>query len=805
MNTPVGCTVVDNHGDRKAFNADRLRSSINRLLEHTKMKTENYPASTSVDRLVEQVTSSLPNEIKKSTIYDFVGEECAFITDDPDYMLFAGQLVTQGIMSNITCHTFAEYIQNTYSMARDGEHNVPILHPDLVEITIKHKDRIHAAIHNERNFSYDFFAIRTLVNGQYLFNEKDGSGRVTSILETPQYMWMRVAIGIHKHDIDSAIELYHILSMKKATHATPTIFNAGTINPQLSSCFLTQIKDDSITGIFDTVKDCSIISKNAGGIGLNVNNVRSKGSHIKSTNGTSSGLVPMLKVFNSVANYVDQGGGKRKGSIAVYISPWHADILEWLDLKKNSGSDDMRARDLFYALWVSDLFMKRIIMAFNSLDSDSVLWSLFDPKSCSELNDTIGDAFELAYTRLEQEGKYVQQIPIMKLWKKIIHTQIETGTPYMLFKDTCNNKSNQKNLGIIKCSNLCAEIIQYSNKDEIANCNLASICLPRFVDTKRNVFDFKAMANTVGCIVRSLNRIIDNGMYVLSECKTSNQLHRPIGIGIQGLADVFALLNIPFDSAEARQINIDIAEQMYFSAMEASCDLAKKDGPYPSIYYGDHAPITKGIFHQDMCTGYDKTSSGLSLDWGALRESVIRYGIRNSLLIAHMPTASTSQIMGNTECFEPYFSNIFSRKTKSGEFFIINKHLVKELKAHSLWNQSIKDRIIEHGGSIQNIQEIPVLVQQRYKTIHDIPLKTLTLMARDRAYFVDQSMSLNVHFKNDANMFMAMSKYLTFAWKLGLKTGSYYTRSLMDQIAINFTSCSNNNVKGRSECITCSA
>ena len=587
-------------------------------------------------------------------------------------------------------------------------------------------------------------------------------------------MLMRVAVGIHQTDIASAIETYNLLSERWFTHATPTLFNAGTPKPQMSSCFLLTTQDDSIEGIYDTLKQTAKISQSAGGIGLSIHNIRATGSYIKGTNGTSNGIIPMLRVFNDTARYVDQGGGKRKGSFAIYLEPWHADVFEFLELKKNHGKEEMRARDLFYALWIPDLFMKRV--------EDNEEWSLFCPHECPGLSDTHGEEFEALYHKYELEGKARQVVKAQELWFKVLESQTETGTPYMLYKDHANSKSNQKNLGTIKSSNLCTEIIEYTSKDEVAVCNLASLALPKYVkanDKGVNEFDHAKLYEVTKSATKNLNKIIDVNYYPVPEARNSNLRHRPIGLGVQGLADVFIMLRMPFESSEAQQLNKDIFETIYYASMEASMELAIKEGPY-STWEG--SPISKGIFQFDM---WNVTPSSGRWDWESLREKVVQNGVRNSLLVAPMPTASTSQILGNNECFEPYTSNIYARRVLSGEFAVVNKHLLKDLIKLGLWNESMKNKLISANGSVQGIPEIPKDLKELYKTVWEIKQKTILEMAADRGAYICQSQSLNIHIQ-DVNFGKLTSMHF-HAWKLGLKTGMYYLRTKAAADAIKFT------------------
>jgi ribonucleoside-diphosphate reductase alpha chain len=590
------------------------------------------------------------------------------------------------------------------------------------------------------------------------------------IIERPQYMLMRVAIGIHNDNIHAAIETYRLLAERTFTHATPTLFNAGTPKQQLSSCFLLTMKDDSIDGIYDTLKQCAKISQHAGGIGLAIHNVRAKGSYIRGTGGQSNGIVPMLRNFDMTARYVDQGGGKRKGSFAVYLEPWHADIFEFLDLKKNHGKEELRARDLFYALWVPDLFMKRV--------ESNEQWSLFCPNECPGLADVYGDEFERLYEKYESEGKARRSVSAQELFLEIIKAQIETGNPYMLFKDAANRKSNHKHLGTIKSSNLCTEIIQYTSPKEIAVCNLASIALPSFV-CDDDSFDHGRLYEVTKVVTRNLNKVIDRNFYPVEEAAYSNRRHRPIGIGVQGLADVFMMLGIPFASEEARKLNKEIFETIYFASCEASMELAKLEGPY-ATFAG--SPMSKGIFQFDM---WNVTPDSGRYDWNSLRTKIKLFGVRNSLLVAPMPTASTSQILGNNECFEPYTSNLYTRRTLAGEFIIANKHLVKALTTLGIWNEDMRQNLIRNNGSVQNIAGIPESLKEVFKTVWEIPQKAIIDMSADRGAFICQSQSLNIHLTN-AN-FGKISSMHFYAWKAGLKTGMYYLRTTAAADAIKFT------------------
>jgi ribonucleoside-diphosphate reductase alpha chain len=629
------------------------------------------------------------------------------------------------------------------------------------ELIQKHAETLDSAIIYDRDFQYDYFGFKTLERGYLLrLNGK--------VAERPQHMLMRVAVGIHGADLDAAVQTYNSLSEGWYTHATPTLFNAGTPKPQMSSCFLLQLKDDSISGIYDTLKQCAQISQSAGGIGLSIHNLRATGSYIKGTNGTSNGIVPMLRVFNDTARYVDQGGGKRKGSFAVYIEPWHADIEDFLDLKKNHGKEEMRARDLFYALWIPDLFMQRV-----EQNGD---WTLMCPNECPGLGDSWGEKFEALYMQFESEGKGRKTMKAQDLWFKILESQIETGTPYILFKDSANRKSNQQNLGTIKSSNLCTEIIEYTAPDEVAVCNLASIALPKFVE--KGKFNHQKLFEVTMEVTKNLNRVIDRNYYPVPEARRSNMRHRPIGLGVQGLADAFILMRHPFESVEAKVLNREIFETIYYAALTASKDLAKEDGPYET-YAG--SPASKGILQFDMW-GVKPSDRW---EWDILRDEIKQHGIRNSLLVAPMPTASTAQILGNNECFEPYTSNLYTRRVLSGEFIVVNKYLLRDLVKLGLWSDEMKNKIIAGNGSVQHIAEIPQNLKELYKTAWEISQKTIIDMSADRGAYICQSQSLNVFMEN-VN-FAKLTSMHFHSWKSGLKTGMYYLRTKAATDAIKFT------------------
>ena len=674
-------------------------------------------------------------------------------------------------MHKMTKKCFSENIElfRNYVHPKTGE-PAPLIAEDVYNIIVANKDVLDAAVMHNRDFEFDYFGFKTLEKAYLL--KIDGK-----VAERPQHMLMRVAVGIHMDDIPRVLETYTHLSDRFFTHATPTLFNAGTPNPQMSSCFLLAMKEDSIDGIYDTLKQCAVISKYAGGIGMSISNIRASQSYIRGTNGSSNGIVPMLRVFNNTARYVDQGGGKRKGSIACYIEPWHADIFPFLDLRKNHGNESDRARDLFYALWIPDLFMKRV--------QSNGEWTLMCPNECPGLADCHGDEFEALYEKYEKEGKGRKTIKAQQLWFAILDSQVETGTPYMLFKDHCNNKSNQKNLGTIKCSNLCTEIVEYTSPDEVAVCNLASISLSNFVtedsteyNTFDGTFDFDKLREVSEMVTRNLNRVIDRNFYPVKEARNSNMRHRPIGIGVQGLADTLQKLKMPFDGPEARQLNKDIFETIYFAAVSESCKLAEEEGAYET-YEG--SPASKGELQYDM---WGVTPSN-RWDWAGLKEKIAQHGLRNSLLMAPMPTASTAQILGNNEATEPFTSNMYNRRVLAGEFTIVNKHLLRELTSRGLWTQSVRNQIIADGGSIQNVREIPQPIKDVFKTVWEISQRAILDMAADRGAFICQSQSLNVHIAEPTTAKLTSMHF--YAWKLGLKTGMYYLRTRPKADAIQFT------------------
>merc|ERR1719411_1817256 len=681
-------------------------------------------------------------------------------TRHPDYALLAARIVVSNLHKE-TKKVFSEVVKDLYQMKSHGR-PTPMISEQHYKIIMANADRLNSAIVYDRDFSYQYFGFKTLERSYLL--KIDGK-----VVERPQDMLMRVAVGIHGDDIDSAIETYNMMSEKLFTHASPTLFNAATPRPQLSSCFLLTMSGDSIEDIYDTLKRCALISKSAGGIGLNVHCIRATGSYIAGTNGTSNGLVPMLRVYNNTARYVDQGGNKRPGAFAIYLEPWHADIFAFLDLRKNHGKEEQRARDLFYALWIPDLFMKRV--------KEFGMWSLMCPHECPGLADCWGEEFEKLYTKYESEGKFRKQVKAQALWYAIIESQIETGTPYMLYKDACNRKSNQQNLGTIKCSNLCTEIVEYSAPDEVAVCNLASIAVNMFVKADKT-FDFDKLKMVSKVVTKNLNKIIDVNFYPVVEARNSNMRHRPIGIGIQGLADAYILMRFPFESEEACLLNKQIFETIYYGALEASCEMAEKEGPYQT-YPG--SPVSKGILQYDM---WGVTPTSLH-DWSSLKSKIAKHGVRNSLLLAPMPTASTAQILGNNESVEAYTSNIYQRRVLSGEFQVVNQHLLRDLVELGVWSDEVKNEIISNNGSIQNIACIPADIKALYKTVWEISQKLVIRQAADRGAYIDQSQSLNIHIAEPN--FGKMSSMHFYGWKQGLKTGMYYLRTKPAAQAIQFT------------------
>ncbi|MFD1000220.1 ribonucleoside-diphosphate reductase subunit alpha [Ohtaekwangia kribbensis] len=750
--------VLKRDGHRESVKFDKITARIEKLCYGLDPKFVN-PVEVAM-----KVINGLYDGVSTQELDNLAAEIAATLTTKhPDFAKLAARIAVSNL-HKVTSKSFSNTMKRLYTYVdpKTGQ-NAPLISKETYKVIKEHAAELDAAIIYDRDFSYDYFGFKTLERS-YLMKVEGKT------VERPQHMLMRVAVGIHGEDIAAAIETYNLLSEKWFTHATPTLFNAGTPKPQLSSCFLLTMKDDSIDGIYDTLKQCAKISQSAGGIGLSVHNVRAKGSYIKGTGGTSNGIVPMLRNFDMTARYVDQGGGKRKGSFAIYLEPWHADVFDFLDLKKNHGKEEMRARDLFYAMWIPDLFMQRV--------ENNEMWSLFCPNEAPGLADVWGEDFERLYEKYEKEGKFRKQIKAQDLWFEILESQIETGTPYILYKDAANKKSNQKNLGTIKSSNLCTEIIEYTSPDEVAVCNLASIALPKFV-TEDGKFDHQKLYEITKVATRNLNKVIDVNYYPVIEAKNSNMRHRPIGLGVQGLADAFILLRMPFDSPEARALNADIFETIYFGAMEASMELSKVQGPYETF---KGSPVSKGIFQFDM---WGVTPTSGRWNWEQLKQDVKKHGVRNSLLVAPMPTASTSQILGNNECFEPYTSNIYTRRTLSGEFIIANKHLMKDLMNLGLWSETMRQKLIAANGSVQNIPEIPQNIKDIYKTVWEISQKAIIDMSADRGAYICQSQSLNIHLTNPN--FGKLTSMHFYAWKKGLKTGMYYLRTNAAADAIKFT------------------
>tara|TARA_B110000014_G_scaffold119027_1_gene81735 strand:- start:232 stop:2589 length:2358 start_codon:yes stop_codon:yes gene_type:complete len=750
--------VIKRDGRKESVKFDKITARIEKLsygLNADFVKTIEI-AKKVIDGLYDGVSTQELDELAAETA-------ATLTTKHPDFATLAARISVSNLHKT-TSKSFSSTMKRlyTYVNPKTGE-NASLLSKDVYGIINKNAALLDSSIIYDRDFSYDYFGFKTLEKSYLL--KLDGK-----VVERPQHMLMRVAIGIHKDDIDSVLETYKLLSEKWFTHATPTLFNAGTPKPQLSSCFLLTMKEDSIDGIYDTLKQCAKISQSAGGIGLSIHNVRGTGSYIKGTNGVSNGIIPMLRNFDMTARYVDQGGGKRKGSFAIYIEPWHSDIFEFLQLKKNHGKEELRARDLFYAMWIPDLFMKRV--------ESNEDWSLFSPDEAKDLHETYGEEFEKLYEKFEKEGKARKTVKAQDLWFEILESQIETGNPYILYKDAANKKSNQKNLGTIKSSNLCTEIIEYTSPDEVAVCNLASIALNKFVKDDLT-YDHQKLYEITKVITRNLNKVIDVNYYPVKEAENSNLRHRPIGIGVQGLADTFILMRQSFDSPEAKKLNSEIFETIYFAAMESSMEIAQKEGPYKT-YEG--SPVSKGIFQFDM---WGITPDSKRWDWTKLKREVKKHGVRNSLLLAPMPTASTSQILGNNECFEPYTSNIYTRRVLSGEFIVVNKHLLKDLIKLNLWNDSMKDRLMEANGSVQGINEIPDDIKQLYRTVWEISQKSIIDMAADRGAYICQSQSMNIHMQ-DANFGKLTSMHF-HTWKRGLKTGLYYLRTKAAADAIKFT------------------
>ena len=748
--------VLKRDGRREPVQFDKITARIKKLC---------YGLHNAVDptKVAMRVIEGVYDGVTTTELDNLAAEVAATnAVTHPDYAQLASRIAVSNL-HKATKKSFTETMEDLHNYVDPvtGE-NASLIADDVWEIIQKNAELLDSSIIYDRDFNYDFFGFKTLERS-YLLKIKG------EIAERPQHMLMRVAVGIHKDDMESAIETYNMMSEGWFTHATPTLFNAGTPKPQMSSCFLLTMKEDSISGIYDTLKQCAKISQNAGGIGLAIHDIRGTGSYIKGTNGTSNGIVPMLRVFNDTARYVDQGGGKRKGSFAIYIEPWHSDIFDFLELRKNHGKEEQRARDLFYALWTPDLFMKRV--------EENGDWTLMCPNECPGLADSWGPEFEALYTKYEAEGKGRKTIKAQDLWFKILESQVETGTPYMLYKDAANGKSNQQNLGTIRSSNLCTEIIEYTSPDEVAVCNLASIAIPKFVKEDRT-FDHDKLFEVTYRVTRNLNRVIDRNYYPIPEARNSNMRHRPIGLGVQGLADAFILMRFPFDSDEARQLNKDVFETIYYAACTASKDMAKEEGKYETF---EGSPASEGKLQFDLW-GVKPSDRW---EWDILKDEIKEHGMRNSLLMAPMPTASTAQILGNNECFEPYTSNIYTRRTLSGEFIVVNKHLLRDLTKLGLWDDDMKNRLIAANGSIQNIPEIPENLKVLYRTAWEISQKSILEMAADRGAYICQSQSLNIFMENVNNSKLTSMHF--YAWKKGLKTGMYYLRTKAATDAIKFT------------------
>ncbi|GAA6013911.1 hypothetical protein JCM11491_000469 [Sporobolomyces phaffii] len=759
--------VYKRDGRRELVAFDKITARINKLCYGLDM---NHLEPIEITK---RVINGVYQGVTTVELDNLAAETAAYMTTrHPDYAILAARIAISNLHKE-TKKTFSHVIADLYNYInpKNGRPS-SMISQETYQVVMAHADKLNSAVIYDRDFSYNYFGFKTLERSYLL--RIDGK-----VAERPQHMLMRVAVGIHGSDLDRVLQTYNLMSERYFTHASPTLFNAGTPHPQLSSCFLVTMKDDSIEGIYDTLKTCALISKTAGGIGLSIHNIRATGSYIAGTNGYSNGIVPMLRVYNNTARYVDQGGNKRPGAFAIYLEPWHADIFEFLDLRKNHGKEEVRARDLFFALWIPDLFMKRV--------EENGEWPLFCPAEAPGLHEVYGDEFEELFTKYEQEGRAKKTISAQKLWYAILEAQVETGNPFMLYKDAANKKSNQKNLGTIKSSNLCTEIIEYSAPDECAVCNLASIALPSFV--KDGVYDFQKLHDVVKAVAFNLNRIIDVNYYPVKEAENSNMRHRPIGVGVQGLADAFMALRLPFDSPEARQLNLQIFETIYHAAIESSCDMAKEyaethpgeDGWYPSFKKNGGAPASRGELQFDL---WGVTPTDL-WDWTSLKEKVVKHGLRNSLVCAPMPTASTSQILGFNEAFEPYTSNIYTRRVLAGEFQIVNPWLLRDLVDRGLWNDAMKNTIIAHNGSIQNVSGIPDDLKRIYKTVWEISQKTVIDLSADRGAFIDQSQSLNIHLSSPTMAQLTSMHF--YGWKKGLKTGMYYLRTRAAVGAIKFT------------------
>jgi ribonucleoside-diphosphate reductase alpha chain len=751
--------VIKRNGEKEAVRFDAILEKLTRLSEdlNNEWIDPGMVTKLTIEGLYDGVTTRELDMLAAETAASLTSQH-------PDYSRLAARICVDDLHRS-TKGVFTDVIKDLreYIDPESGKH-APLISEEVFDIIMANSDVLNNHIDYNRDNNYDYFGFKTLERSYLL--RLNGE-----IAERPQDMLMRVAVGIHHSNIEKALQTYDLMSEGYFTHATPTLFNSATPMPQMSSCFLLTMQDDSLDGIYDTLKQCALISKSAGGIGLSIHHIRSQGSYIKGTNGTSNGIVPMLRVFNDTARYVDQGGGKRKGSIAIYLEPWHPDLLDFLNLRKNHGKEEMRARDLFYALWTPDLFMQRV--------EENGTWSFLCPNECPGLQDVYGEEFKALYEKYESEGLARKTMPAREVWDKIVEAQIETGTPYMLYKDAANQKSNQKNLGTIRSSNLCTEIMEYTSKDEVAVCNLASIALPKYVNLETKEFDHQLLYDVTYHVTGNLNRVIDVNYYPVPEARNSNMRHRPIGLGVQGLADTFAMLGMAFESPEAKALNKDIFETIYYAACASSKDLAKVEGPYSTF---EGSPASQGVLQFDL---WNMNEHSGRWDWDSLKAEIMEHGMRNSLLLAPMPTASTSQILGNNECFEAFTSNLYVRRTLSGEFIVLNKHLVNDLISEGIWSVELKDQILIQKGSIQQIPSIPDRIKDIYKTTWEIKQKTILEMAADRGAYIDQSQSLNIHMV-DANPAKVSSMHF-FGWKLGLKTGMYYLRTKAAADAIQFT------------------
>ncbi|KAH3677128.1 hypothetical protein WICMUC_001883 [Wickerhamomyces mucosus] len=754
--------VYKRDGRREPVKFDKITARISRLCYGLD------PNHVDAVKITQRIISGVYEGVTTIELDNLAAETCAYLTTvHPDYATLAARIAISNLHKQTT-KQFSAVVEELYNYINPKtEKHAPMLSKETYDIVQEFKDELNSAIVYDRDFAYNYFGFKTLERS-YLLRV---NGKVA---ERPQHLVMRVAIGIHGRDIKSVIETYNLMSERYFTHASPTLFNAGTPHPQMSSCFLVAMQDDSIEGIYETLKQCALISKTAGGIGLHIHNIRSTGSYIAGTNGTSNGIIPMVRVFNNTARYVDQGGNKRPGAFALYLEPWHSDIFDFIDIRKNHGKEEIRARDLFPALWIPDLFMKRV--------ESNGEWTLFSPNEAPGLSDTYGDEFEALYNKYEQEGRGRKTIKAQKLWYAILEAQTETGTPFMLYKDSCNEKTNQKNLGIIKSSNLCCEIVEYSSPEEIAVCNLASIALPAFIEKSSDgltqTYNFQKLHKIAKVVAKNLNRIIDRNYYPVPEARNSNMRNRPIALGVQGLADAFMILRLPFESEKAKELNVQIFETIYHAALEASVELAKVEGPYETF---KGSPASQGLLQFDL---WNRKPTDL-WDWDSLKSDIVKHGIRNSLLVAPMPTASTSQILGYNECFEPYTSNIYSRRVLAGEFQIVNPYLLRDLVDLGVWDDAMKSHIIADNGSVQNLPNLPKELKDLYKTVWEISQKTIIDMASDRASYIDQSQSLNIHIK--APTMGKLTSMHFYGWKKGLKTGMYYLRTQAASAAIQFT------------------